>query len=61
MPEISSQTTEVPFNTEATEIENKMPDNGKFITTPEFNILTNEKFDDLVDKNEKKSRETTKF
>ena len=32
------------FNTKVSEIENKIPDNSKYITTQEFNRLTAETF-----------------
>ena len=44
------------LNTEIREIENKIPDNSKYITTQEFNKLTAENFearlkqDDIVNK-----------
>ena len=38
------------MNTKISQVENKIPDNSKYITTQEFNKLTAENFADLVNK-----------
>ena len=44
MPSTSSLVTTTYLNTKISEIENKIPDNSKNITTQEFNKLTAESF-----------------
>ena len=44
MPSTSSLVTTTYLNTKISEIENKLPDNSKNITTQEFNKLTAESF-----------------
>ena len=44
MPSTSSLVTTTYLNTKISEIENKIPDNSKNVTTQEFNKLTAESF-----------------
>ena len=56
MANTSSLVTTIVLNTKISEVENKIPDNSKYITTQEFNTLTAENFEvklklaDLVNK-----------
>ena len=44
MPDTSSLVTTTALNTKISEVENKIPNHDKYITTPEFNKLTAENF-----------------
>ena len=44
MPDTSSLVTTNVLNTKISEVENKIPDNSKYIATQEFNKLTAENF-----------------
>ena len=45
MPDTSSLVTATVLKTKISEVENKIPDYAKYITTQEFNKLTAESFD----------------
>ena len=44
MPDTSGLVTTTALNTKISEVENKIPKNDKYVTTPEFNKLTAENF-----------------
>ena len=65
IPDTSGLVTTTVLNTKISEIENKFPDNSKYITTQEFNKLTAEYFAarskqaDLVNKTDSDNKLTS--
>ena len=44
IPDTSNLKTTIVLNTKSSEVENKIPDHNKYITSPEFNKLKVERF-----------------